>query len=448
MRRFLIPILLLLAGLALAAKLVPAEQAAVAARLKYFPGADTAAHQLRPFVIAIICCIPAIGGLFYALGSILARYVARQFLPILSISFMALATLWLLMDFQDNLDQLKESQSVISTAGKLYAARFPEIAVTLLPYALLLSLLFSLGRLSSSREIVAMTQTGRGIARLTTPFFITGLLCAILCAGLNYQWAPRANAAEKVILDTARGYDEVAAEVVKFRNPRERRLWMVGSFPPDFQRGAPLKQIRVVRENEDATLKSILVADTASWDSSTGQWAFQGATLRKMSPNEPPEFVQDLPDPYIIRTWSETPAEIIQPGLPANQLGIPGLISWLKSHPVGSHEKRQAYLTQWHHRWSQPFNCLVVVMLATPLGVVFSRRGTTGGVAVTVFLCVGMLFFTTICLSLGDASYMPPMLAAWLPNLVFGALALFLFQRRLSGRPIYQTLRRLTADNP
>ncbi|MFC7336514.1 LptF/LptG family permease [Haloferula chungangensis] len=448
MRRFLIPILLLLVGLALAAKLVPAEQAAVAARLKDFPDADTAAHQFRPVVVTILCLIPAIAGLFYALGSILARYVARQFLSILAIGFFALATLWLLMDFQDNLDELKDSQSVINTAARLYAARFPEIVVTLLPYALLLSLLFSLGRLSSSREIVAMTQTGRGIGRLTTPFFITGLLCAVLCAGLNYQWAPRANAAEKIILDTARGFDEVAAEVVKFRNPRARRLWMVGSFPPDFQRGAPLKQVRVVLENEDATLKSILVADRASWDSNSGQWSFYGATLRKMSPGEPPEYVQDLPEPYVVRTWRETPAEIIQPGLPANQLGIPGLISWLKGHPAGSQEKRQTYLTQWHHRWAQPFNCLVVVMLATPLGVVFSRRGTTGGIAVTVFLCVGMLFFTTICLSLGDASYLPPMLAAWLPNLAFGALALFLFQRRLSGRPIYQTIRRLTADAP
>ena len=62
-----------------------------------------------------------------------------------------------------------------------------------------------------------------------------------------------------------------------------------------------------------------------------------------------------------------------------SDIGIPGLISWLNGHPADSHEHRETYLTQWHHRWAQPFNCLVVVMLATPLGVVFSKRGTTGG---------------------------------------------------------------------
>ena len=115
MRRYLIPILLFLAGLALALKLVPAEQAAVAARLQNFPDADHAAHQLRPVVMTILCFIPAIGGIFYASGSILARYVARQFITLLAIGFSALATLWLLMDFQNNLDDLKGTQSVVGT---------------------------------------------------------------------------------------------------------------------------------------------------------------------------------------------------------------------------------------------------------------------------------------------------------------------------------------------
>jgi lipopolysaccharide export LptBFGC system permease protein LptF len=59
-----------------------------------------------------------------------------------------------------------------------------------------------------------------------------------------------------------------------------------------------------------------------------------------------------------------------------------------------------------------------------------------------VFLSAGMLFFSNICLSLGDSGHLRPALAAWLPNLVFGLVAVVLFQRRLAGRPIYQTLRK------
>ena len=59
-----------------------------------------------------------------------------------------------------------------------------------------------------------------------------------------------------------------------------------------------------------------------------------------------------------------------------------------------------------------------------------------------VFLSAGMLFFSNICLSVGDSGHLRPALAAWLPNLVFGILAVYLFHRRLAGRPIYQTLRK------
>lgn len=446
MRRFFIPILLAFAGFGMAAKLVPGEQAAVADHLANFPDADPFTQQMRPAVLFGMLMLPALGGLLYSLAGTLPRYVARQFLTMLGISFGSLMLIWLLLDFQDNLDEIKASKDVWGTAGQLYAARLPDLIVTLLPYSLLLSVLFTLGRLSRSREIVAMTQTGRSLPRLTAPFLITGVLGTLLCAGLSYQWAPRANAAEKVILDTARGLNETAAEFVQFKNPRAPRLWMVGAFPPDFQKGAPLERVRVVMQNDDGTLRRMLIAKTATWDPETGAWSFANATVRKISAGQPPVYIQDLPDPYVVKTWRETPAEIIRPGLSPDQLGIPALVGWLHSRENSKMESKLKYLTQWHNRFAQPFNCMIVVLLAIPLGVVFSRRGTTGGVALAVFLAAGMLFLSNVSLSLGDAGHLSPAFAAWLPNLVFGALAFYLFQRRSSGRPIYEAIRRLVPN--
>lgn len=443
MRRFLIPILLCGLGLAIASRLMPIEQAKVAERITSFPNADIATERLRPLVVGGLCMLPALGAILYSCGGTIARYVTRQFLALFAITFGALAVVWLLMDLEDNLQELKASGELAATAVKLYIARLPELTVTLLPYALMLSLLFCLGRLSGSREIVAMLQTGRGIGRITQPFVVAGLLAGALSAGLNFHWAPQSNAREKKILDAARGLDEVAAEFVQFRNPRERRLWMVGSFPPNYQKGAPLQRVRVIGETAEGKLKSVLVARSASWSPPDGSWHFNDATLRHVKAGEPPVYERDLPNPYVVRTWRETPAEIIRPGLPTNQLGLPELVGWLRSPRANDSRGEAAHLTQWHHRFAQPFNCVIVVLLATPLGIFFSRRGTSGGLALAVFLCAGLLFVTTICLSLGDSGHLPPMLAAWLPNLLFGVLALYLFRRRITGRPIYQVIRRM-----
>ncbi|MEK7954278.1 LptF/LptG family permease [Luteolibacter soli] len=448
MPRILVPLLLALAGALLALKIGPLEQAAVQEQLDNFPDVQAQAHLLRPVIAVILCFLPAIGGVLYYLGDTMARYISRQFVSIFVICLLGLFAVWLIADLGDNLDDLKNSKNAIGYAGQLYLARIPEVIRELMPYSLLLSILYCLGRLSRSREIVAMIQTGRGLARLTLPFFVGGALAAVLCAGLNYQWAPAAIAAENAILRKAKGQEGVAEPNIRYRNFDDRRLWMIGSFPQDYHKGAPLKRVTVIQENPDGTLAKIISAKTAAWSPLTRNWTFTDPEVAdcsaKTAPDqESPDFTKvETPNPLVMKGWSEVPAQLIRPGLPAAQLGIPDLNDWLAANPLGTWASRGGHLTQWHYRWAQPVGCLIVVLLAVPLGVVFTRRGASGGVAVAVFLCAGMLFLSNVCLALGDSRHLSPVLAAWLPNYIFGIIALFLFQRRLSGRPIYQTIRK------
>ncbi|MCW1886148.1 LptF/LptG family permease [Luteolibacter flavescens] len=449
MPRFLVPLLLALGGVLLALKIGPTEQAAVQQQLENFPDVQAKAHLMRPVIAVFLCFLPAIGGVLYYAGDTLARYVSRQFVSNFLICILGLLAVWLLTDLGDNIDDLKDSKNVAGFALQLYLARMPEVLVTLLPYSLMLSVLYSLGLLSRSREIVAMIQTGRGLTRLTMPFFVGGVLAALLCAGLNYQWAPAAVGAEKAILRKAKGQDSVAEPNIRYRNHDDRRLWMIGSFPADYQIGAPLQRVTVIQENPNGSIARIISAKTAAWSPLTRDWSFTEPRVAECttgtSPDgQAPDFTKNPPsDPLVVKGWSEVPAQLIRPGLPAGQLGIPDLNDWLTANPQGTWASRGGHLTQWHYRWAQPVNCIIVVMLAVPLGVVFSRRGAGGGVAVAVFLCAGMLFVSNVCLALGDSSHMKPALAAWLPNAIFGGVAIFLFQRRISGRPIYQTLRKI-----
>ena len=440
MPRILVPLILAIAGALLAFKVGPLERGAVAEQMSNFPGVQEQAHALRPMIAMALCMLPAVGGVFYFFSGTLGRYVARQFLTIFFICLAGLFVVWLVADLGDNLDDLKLAANPGKLALKLYTVRLPEIIVMLLPYSLLLSILYCLGRLSRSREIVAMIQTGRGLARLTMPFLVAGTLAALLCAGLNYQWAPAAVGAENSILREAKGIDGVAEPYIRYRNFQARRLWMVGSFPRDYQKGAPLQDVTVIQEHPDGRLNTIISAKTAAWSSTSGTWTLTQPRQRIFGDNRYPDFVDNLPDPMKIEGWQEVPAQIIRPGLPAEQLGIPDLNDWLEANPDNSWASRGGHLTQWHYRWAQPVNCLVVVLLATPLGVVFSRRGTSGGVAMAVFLCAGMLFVSNVSLNLGASGHLKPAWAAWLPSLIFGTIAIYLFQRRLAGRPIYQTL--------
>ena len=108
---------------------------------------------------------------------------------------------------------------------------------------------------------------------------------------------------------------------------------------------------------------------------------------------------------------------------------------------------RSAYLTHWHYRWALPLTCLVTVLLAAPLSIHFARRGAGSGIFLAIVLSMLMLFISSITLALGEAAVVPPLLAAWLPNIVFSLLGLYLYRRRVTGRPIYQSVLRLVTVN-
>ncbi len=440
--RFVLPLALVALGLGLCALLVPAESAAVKLQIDGFPDSDVQAHHARPMVLAILCFLPALASLAYAFAGTLDRYIAREFAGIFGICLGALFMIWLLIDMSGNISEFRESHNILRTLVVFYGTRLPATLILLLPYSLLLSVLYSLGKLSTNREIVAMIQSGRGVLRVTLPLIIVGLFFSLFCMGLNYHWAPIADGSFDDILAESCGKTAPEATNVLYRNAKNRRLWMVDSFPKDYQMGKPLLNVEVTTTRPDETLESRLLAKQALWDRKTRTWSFVDAVVGHYPPGQPAEF-QTQPGPIKIKSWSETPWQLIKPGLAAAYLGIPDLNGWLNSNFKNAETTNASpYLTQWHYRLALPFACLVTVLLATPLSIHFARRGAGGGIFIAVFLSALMLLTSNISLALGESGTIRPALAAWLPNIVFSLLGLYLFHRRISGRPIYRSLLR------
>ncbi len=437
------PLVLLALGAGLCAILMPAENRAVQQQLVGFPDSDVHAHQARPLILAALCFLPALAALAYCCGRTMDRYIIRQFAGIFWICLGALVIIWLLIDLSDNITEFRESGNILATMGKFYGTRAPAVFLLLLPYSLLLALLYSLGQLCTHREIIAMIQSGRGILRLTLPLMVTGFFFSLLSLGLNYHWAPIAEGSVDDILDAAVGKPVTEASNVLYRNPAHSRLWMIGAFPENYQLGKPLSDLEVTTTRPDDSLESRLTAKRAFWDRASQSWTFEEPVIGRFQPGQPAVF-ETFREPLSINYWPETPWQLIKPGLSAAYLGIPDLNSWLFSNATYSQSTAPyPYLTQWHYRWALPFTCLVTVLLATPLAIHFSRRGAGGGVFIAVVLSALLMLVSNISLALGEAGTLAPMLAAWLPNIAFTALGLYLFHRRVSGRPIYHYIRRV-----
>ncbi|HAO96539.1 MAG TPA: hypothetical protein DCQ96_10805 [Verrucomicrobiales bacterium] len=441
-------LVLTLLGALAAFGLVSREAAAVSIHLLGFPDSDQITLELRPLLLGLLCFLPAIAALCYGMASALDRYLARQMLGAVCICSLALLIIYVLIDLNDNIDNFQKSTNLGSFLLQYYLVILPPVFVLLIPFGLLLGLLYALGKLSSNHEIVAMLQTGRSLTRVIMPLGAVGLFFSLACLLLNYHWAPWGEGYQEALIEFAKsGSKSQARNVLYVHRDAERtvdRSWLVGSFPYNYTPDDPILDV-VIRSKDEDGPSSVLYAKSATWSARSGTWAFKDAVrldlrsrLNDGSLSE--KFETNLPSPYLVEDYPETPWQIVTPGLEKNYLGIPELKSWLLQHEGDVWAPRRAYLTQWHYRWAQPWICLVVVLLSAPLGIAFTRRGTAGGVAIAAFLIGAMLLCSEAFLTLGDAGQITPLLAAWGTNLIFTIIALVLLWRRLQGRPIYQAI--------
>jgi lipopolysaccharide export system permease protein len=92
------------------------------------------------------------------------------------------------------------------------------------------------------------------------------------------------------------------------------------------------------------------------------------------------------------------------------------------------------FRTHFQYRIALPWTCLVVVCIAAPLGIGYSRRGVLASVASAVILVFSMNFLTHLFLALGEGDRISALVAAWMPNLIFTIIGMYLLYLRATNR--------------
>jgi lipopolysaccharide export system permease protein len=105
------------------------------------------------------------------------------------------------------------------------------------------------------------------------------------------------------------------------------------------------------------------------------------------------------------------------------------ILAYLHLHPNPSPEQSARLFTKFQGRLALPWTCLVVVLVAIPFGAAPGRRNLFVGVAGSIFICFAYFVIQQVSIQMGSHGVMPAWLAAWLPNMIFGAMGLALMVR-------------------
>jgi lipopolysaccharide export system permease protein len=362
------------------------------------------------------------------------RYLIKNFLVPFFYSLFGMVAIWLVYDLGENANDFQEAHLGFAAISAFYLVQIPFVVVTWLPLCVVLGLLYVLTRMSRRNEIVSMLGAGVSVPRVLLPLILLGLLLTGVCTVLNYELGPRGQWASAYMLDEIiKGKsknERLDAHV--FPNRKDHRIWFIQLLDAKHER---LRNVQVIQQDEQGAIQSKIYGQNASYDGSRKVWIFYSGKIAYTDPEgvvTKEEFFTEKE----VSDWSETPWRLSSSALKGKFMTVPQLEHYLQENSDFPESNLAEFKTQFWYRFALPWNVFVVVFVAGPLCMAFSRRGGLGGIAGGLFLFVGMFSSSNVFLALGQGARIPPLVAAWTPSAVFFLIGLILLYRRAANLPI------------
>jgi lipopolysaccharide export system permease protein len=351
---------------------------------------------------------------------ILRRYVVREYLKIFSLSLSSLILIYVIVLFFQKMDLFVKHQAPFYLIFEYILYRIPEVIFQwILPYAVLLATLLTLGTLSRHSEITAMKAGGVSLYRTTFPLLLIALLISF-CSFLGNEYlVPYANQKTQYLLDIKVRKEQPSGFFKNYKiwYRSDQHIYNIQVVDPQKK---VLEGITLYRFDNHFQCTQRIDARGAKWVD--GKWKFYEGVMR------------DFDDRGSVQTTSFKEMEF---SLPENwesfqtierqseEMSYAELRTYiLKIQSAGYDATR--YLVDLYAKYSYPLLSLIMVLIGIPFSL---KTGRSGGVAISIGISVligfayGVTFY--VFLSFGKAGILSPFLSSWIPTLLFGLAGIF-----------------------
>ncbi|HWP99908.1 MAG TPA: LPS export ABC transporter permease LptG, partial [Vicinamibacterales bacterium] len=352
--------------------------------------------------------------------TVLDGYVTRLYLRVFGLAVAALLGLFYIATFVDLSERLFKGQAT----GRMLVAFFwyqtPQFIYYVIPLATLLATLATIGLLSRTNELTVMKACGISLYRVAAPLLLAAAAGSLILFSLEERVLARANRRAEALNAQMRG-----------RTPRTfnalNRQWVAGrdgrtiyhyAFFDAGRRELVALSIYTL-EPSAWRLERHLAAERAVFDGRG--WVVRQGRLERFGGGRPPVF-----EAFAERRLPLEPPDYFETEQPDAELMT---YSELRRHVrdlQASGFDVVALAVALHRKLAFPFVTVVMTLLAVPFAAMTGRRGALYAIGLGIALAITYWLLVSAFAAIGSGGLLPPLLAAWAPNLLFAAGAVYL----------------------
>lgn len=366
------------------------------------------------------------------------RYILRQFVQTFLFGILAFITIYLVVDLIENLDDFADRNTPAGIIVQYYLFYIPEIVKLIVPISMLLAGLFTFSRLDNTHELTALRAAGQSMKRIALPMIILGLLVSGTMVWFNGWVVPAAN---KSVYDIRRHYlgqnvmggaSNVMLRInptlhlrMEYFNAEKGTANSVSLERLQEATRLPVPRTTVDQEGEEISGQDTIVtlavveridALKMQYDSAEKSWKMQNGIMRNM---RDPEKIAATPfTEHVVENLPITPEELILSQQDPNELTLEELNARIERERSSGRDVRNLEVN-YHSYFSFPFAAFIVVLFGVPFSSAQRKGGAAIPIALTALISAIYLVFTEVSKTLSITADIPPILTAWLANIVF-----------------------------
>ena len=370
------------------------------------------------------------------LNNIISRYVFKEMIPPFVVSVLVLTFIFLMTQILDITNLIVNQRADIISVFLLLVYSMPYFLIFVVPMSVMLAVLLTFLKLSSDNEVIALKAGGYSVYELLPPVLLFCLIGFLVTSFMSIYGLPWGRLSFKSLaFEVAKSNIDLALKERTFNNSFRGVTLFVGEVD---MRDRALTDI-FLQDARRSDAVSTVVAPKGHYYSNPGKLTFE-LRLYDGIINE-----VDLDE----KSWNSIEFETYD-----FNLDLARAISSARDRPKDEEEMslaelRQAlreasvkddqyYLTlmEFHKKFALPFSCFVLGLIAVPLGI--QSKDARRSFGIILGLLVFLVYYVILSAGwvFGEAGSYPPLIGMWMPNLVIGALAVYLMFMTASERPI------------
>lgn len=358
---------------------------------------------------------------------ILDWYIVKKFILTFFFCIIAMTILVVIVDLSEKTDDFaKTGLSAKQIITDYYFGFIPHIDAMLFPLFLFISVIFFTSKMANRSEVIAILSAGISFKRFLLPYFITGLIFTGFLWWVNQYVLPPAN--EKWSNFNAQyidfnygGYVNTATISNKYFKLDSFSYAGMRYYDTTSRAGSNF----FIQKFHNTDLLYNLHAQGINWDTATNKWRLTQVRIRHINGLEQ----QLIDSPSMSLALNFKPLDLKNDAYTKDKLTTPELNRLISLEKMRGGEDVNSLILEKQNRNATPVSVLVLTIIGATIASKKIRGGSGFHLAIGVLICVIYILVGRFAAVFAMKANFNPIVAAWLPNIVFAMLAFYLYKK-------------------